>query len=70
MNFLITGCAGFIGFHLTKKLINNGHKVTGIDSLSDYYDMSLINYMIQCSLSARHTDHEVSVTGSAERTVS
>jgi UDP-glucuronate 4-epimerase len=41
MNFLITGCAGFIGFHLTKKLINNGHKVTGIDSLSDYYDTSL-----------------------------
>jgi len=38
---LITGSAGFIGFHLAKKLINLGHSVTGIDNLNEYYDVSL-----------------------------
>ena len=46
MNFLITGCAGFIGFHLTKKLIKSGHKVTGVDSLSDYYDINLKKFRL------------------------
>jgi UDP-glucuronate 4-epimerase len=38
---LITGAAGFIGFHLTQKLIHLGYAVTGIDNLNDYYDVSL-----------------------------
>tara|TARA_B100000212_G_scaffold337593_1_gene312707 strand:- start:1241 stop:2251 length:1011 start_codon:yes stop_codon:yes gene_type:complete len=38
---LITGSAGFIGFHLTKKLLELGHNVTGIDNLNNYYDVSL-----------------------------
>jgi len=38
---LITGVAGFIGFHLAKKLIENGHNVIGIDNLNDYYDVNL-----------------------------
>lgn len=38
---LITGAAGFIGFHLTQKLIGLGYAVTGIDNLNDYYDVSL-----------------------------
>ena len=37
----VTGSAGFIGFHLTKKLIENGHEVIGIDNLNDYYDLNL-----------------------------
>ena len=41
MKILITGCAGFIGFHLAKKLLISGHKVLGLDSLNDYYDVSL-----------------------------
>ena len=41
MNILITGCAGFIGFHLSQKLISNGHKVYGIDNLNNYYDVNL-----------------------------
>ncbi|HET9052974.1 MAG TPA: NAD-dependent epimerase, partial [Cyclobacteriaceae bacterium] len=36
-----TGAAGFIGFHLSKKLCNLGYAVTGIDSLNDYYEVSL-----------------------------
>lgn len=38
---LVTGAAGFIGFHLTQKLIGLGYAVTGIDNLNDYYDVSL-----------------------------
>ncbi|MDB2549225.1 NAD-dependent epimerase/dehydratase family protein [Porticoccaceae bacterium] len=34
---LVTGSAGFIGFHLVKSLLSAGHKVTGIDNLNDYY---------------------------------
>ena len=38
---LITGIAGFIGFHIGKKLIENGTKVIGIDNLNNYYDIEL-----------------------------
>ncbi|MBO1206157.1 NAD-dependent epimerase [Staphylococcus nepalensis] len=41
MKILITGVAGFIGSHLAKKLIKQGHHVTGIDSINDYYSVSL-----------------------------
>ena len=40
-NILISGSAGFIGFHLCKKLIENNHNVIGIDNLNDYYDINL-----------------------------
>lgn len=38
---LITGAAGFIGFHLTRKLSDMGYRVVGIDNLNDYYEVSL-----------------------------
>ena len=38
---LVTGAAGFIGFHLAKKLLEKGHKVIGVDSLTPYYDVTL-----------------------------
>lgn len=41
MRILVTGTAGFIGFHLANKLIKEGHEVIGIDNLNDYYDVSL-----------------------------
>ena len=41
MKILITGAAGFIGSHLAKKLIIQGHQVIGIDSINDYYSVSL-----------------------------
>jgi UDP-glucuronate 4-epimerase len=41
MTILVTGAAGFIGFHLTKKLLQAGHDVVGLDNVNDYYDVSL-----------------------------
>ena len=41
MVVLVTGAAGFIGFHTCKRLIEDGVRVIGIDSLNDYYDLNL-----------------------------
>lgn len=41
MRVLLTGCAGFIGFHLAKRLLERGDTLTGIDSINDYYDPAL-----------------------------
>ncbi|WP_016911239.1 NAD-dependent epimerase [Mammaliicoccus vitulinus] len=41
MKMLITGTAGFIGSHLSKKLISQGHEVVGIDNINDYYDVTI-----------------------------
>ena len=38
---LITGAAGFIGFHLAKRLLSAGAAILGFDNLNDYYDVSL-----------------------------
>lgn len=39
--YLVTGAAGFIGFYLSKKLLEEGCKVIGIDNINDYYDVNL-----------------------------
>lgn len=41
MKILVTGTAGFIGFHLAKKLLERGDEVLGLDSINDYYDVEL-----------------------------
>ena len=41
MKFLITGVAGFIGMHLSKRLLDIGHEVVGIDNLNSYYNVKL-----------------------------
>lgn len=41
MKVLVTGAAGFIGFHLSKRLTTEGHTVVGLDNLNDYYDVEL-----------------------------
>lgn len=40
-SILVTGTAGFIGFHLAKRLVENGHSVVGYDNINDYYDVNL-----------------------------
>jgi UDP-glucuronate 4-epimerase len=41
MRILVTGTAGFIGFHLARRLLADGHEVVGYDALTDYYDVQL-----------------------------
>jgi len=41
MKILVTGAAGFIGFHLVERLIMLNHEITGIDNINDYYDVKL-----------------------------
>jgi UDP-glucuronate 4-epimerase len=38
---LITGVAGFIGFHLAQRYLRDGYKVVGVDNLNEYYDVDL-----------------------------
>lgn len=44
---LVTGAAGFIGFHTSLRLLQKGHSVVGIDNLNDYYDVSLKEARLQ-----------------------
>ncbi len=41
MNILVTGTAGFIGYHLARSLLHDGHQVVGLDNFNDYYDVQL-----------------------------
>jgi nucleoside-diphosphate-sugar epimerase len=52
MRCLVTGCAGFIGSHLTDRLLGNGHEVVGVDALTDNYSAAL---KVRNLSSARHS---------------
>lgn len=41
MKYLVTGAAGFIGMYTAKRLLEQGHKVIGLDNLNDYYEPEL-----------------------------
>ena len=41
MKVLVTGSAGFIGFHVVKRLLERGDEVVGLDNINDYYDVNL-----------------------------
>ncbi len=58
MRFLITGTAGFIGFHLARRLLDDGHEVTGFDGMTDYYDVRLKQARL-AQLTARNGYHHV-----------
>ena len=47
MKILVTGAAGFIGFHLCRSLLDDGYEVLGIDNLNDYYDPNLKNARLE-----------------------
>jgi UDP-glucuronate 4-epimerase len=47
MKLLVTGCAGFIGWKVSEKLLNEGHEVVGVDNLNDYYDVKLKFYRLK-----------------------
>ena len=44
--YLITGAAGFIGYHLSKRILEQGARVVGYDNMNDYYDVSLKEYRL------------------------
>ena len=41
MKILVTGAAGFIGFHLCERLLKDNHQIFGIDNINNYYDVKL-----------------------------
>ncbi|MGY6744071.1 MAG: NAD-dependent epimerase [Cecembia sp.] len=61
MKYLITGTAGFIGFHLAKKLLERGDAVVGLDNINDYYDVNLkYGRLAESGINRKKiTDHEL-----------
>lgn len=59
MQILVTGCAGFIGYHLSKALATRGIEIYGIDSLNHYYDIALKKGRLsECGISPAEYGHE------------
>ncbi|MEO3739826.1 NAD-dependent epimerase [Kosakonia oryzendophytica] len=59
MKFLVTGAAGFIGFHVCGRLLQAGHQVVGIDNLNDYYDVSLKQARLDLLQSPAFSFHKI-----------
>ncbi|MBF8468046.1 NAD-dependent epimerase [Klebsiella oxytoca] len=59
MKFLVTGAAGFIGFHACKRLLQAGHKVVGLDNMNDYYDVNLKQARLDLLQSPQFSFHKI-----------
>jgi UDP-glucuronate 4-epimerase len=65
MKILVTGSAGFIGFHLVNKLLQSGNTVVGIDNINDYYDVELkYSRLKQCGISRKSEKWHTAVQSS------
>jgi len=62
---LVTGAAGFIGFHVTERLLSEGHSVVGLDSLNSYYDPQLKAARLQ--ILKRHSNFSFAKLDLADR---
>ncbi|WP_419955551.1 NAD-dependent epimerase [Neobacillus niacini] len=66
MNILVTGAAGFIGFHLSKRLLAENYHVIGVDNLNDYYDVRLKNERLkQLETNDKFTFYKIDLADSA-----
>jgi UDP-glucuronate 4-epimerase len=60
---LITGAAGFIGYHLSERLLREGHHVIGVDNINDYYDVRLKNDRLsRLKQASQFTFHKIDLT--------
>ncbi|HBW2224740.1 TPA: NAD-dependent epimerase [Klebsiella quasipneumoniae subsp. quasipneumoniae] len=59
MKFLVTGAAGFIGFHTSQRLLKAGHEVVGIDNMNDYYDVNLKRSRLDLLQSSLFSFHKI-----------
>jgi UDP-glucuronate 4-epimerase len=65
MTILVTGAAGFIGFHVTQALLARGERVIGIDNVNDYYDTRLKEARIEQLAGKAFTFHRLSIADHA-----
>ena len=62
---LVTGCAGFIGFHVARRLLLSGYSVVGLDNLNDYYDVRLKKARLeQLGIKQQNIDFHQMITSS------
>lgn len=62
MKMLVTGAAGFIGYHLCERLISMGHTVVGLDNINDYYDIHLkLARLKNLGISEKQIDYNIDV---------
>jgi UDP-glucuronate 4-epimerase len=63
MKILVTGSAGFIGFHLVKRLLSSGHSVIGFDNLNEYYDIKIkYGRLRECGISIEKIEPGVMIS--------